>query len=183
VSATARTGRTVLRGRFGLWVLGITTAGALYLVVDSLARGYVGQTAEILPWVLLPLWVIYLLLVRPALVVTDRELVVVNVLRRHELDWGTVEDLQLRYQAKVVLRDGTTVTAWGAPAVGLDRTTGVAPTVGDPSAGQVTAIKRLLYTHIDAATPGTGAARHRWDTVGVAGSAVLLLLLVLATVL
>ncbi len=175
----ARTGRTVLRGRFGLWVLGITAAAALYLVVDALARGYVGQTVATLPWVLLPLWVIYLLLVRPALVVTDRELVVVNVLRRHELDWGAVEDVQLRYQAKVELRDGTMVTAWGAPAVGLDRTTGVAPTVGDPSAGQVTAIKRLLYTHIDAAVPGTGTARHRWDLVGVVGSVALLLLLVL----
>ncbi|MGC5167275.1 PH domain-containing protein [Luteimicrobium sp. DT211] len=174
--STQSPSRTVLRGRFGLWLLGIASAFALYLVVDALARGVVGETLALLPWLILPLWVIYLLLVRPALVVTDRRLVVVNVLFRHELDWGQVEDIQLRYQAKVVLRDGSTVTAWGAPAVGLDRTTGVAPAVGDPAAAQVTGIKRLVYPHIDDATPGTGTARRRWDLVGVVGSVVVIVL-------
>lgn len=111
----------MLRATFGLWILGAATGLTLYLVYDALAAGAVLFTLASLPWLLLVLWVIYVLTVRPCLIVRRNELVIVNVGREHHLPWSTIADLTSRYQLAVVLHDGRRIVSWGAPSLGVDR--------------------------------------------------------------
>lgn len=176
-------GRVVLRPRFGPWLTGVAALVCVVLVVQSLAAGYVADTLRIAPWLLLVLWVMVVLLVRPSVVIDDDTLTVTNVLRRHVLPWATVDDVTLRYQMRVHLREDRWIVCWGAPAVGLDRTAGAKRDPQGSRTEEATTLRRLVWDHVDHAPATDVPARSGWDVVGVVGSVVVVVLLVASVVL
>jgi len=143
----------VVRGRSGPWLLGGLVALAAYLVVDALARGYVADTLRTLPWLAALCWAVYLVLVHPCARLSSRGVVVVNVLRRHDVPWQHVSYVTYRSLVTIVLDDGRTLTCWGVPA-GRDRRP---PDVFTP----------YLEAREDAAT--TTGVVSRWDRMGLSG--------------
>ncbi|MGK9146561.1 hypothetical protein KXS11_02890 [Plantibacter flavus] len=113
--------RTTLRSTSGYWILGVTAALMIFFVVDAISRGAWTFALQALPWELLVVWVVYLILVRPCIIVEPEQLTIVNVARVHDIPWPRMEEATSRYQLTVLLRDGRRITSWGAPTAGLDR--------------------------------------------------------------
>jgi hypothetical protein len=111
--------RVVLRAQSGWWIGGLVAVIFVFFVVDAVVRGALPFALQSLPWMLLILWAIYLLLVRPAIILVPGEIEVVNVLRRHIIPWSDVEHVGSRYQVVVYLLDGRRFVSWGAPTSGL----------------------------------------------------------------
>lgn len=180
--------RTTLRSTSGYWILGVTGLLMAFFIVDAISRGAWSFALQALPWELLVLWIVYLVLVRPCIIVEPAQLTIVNVGRLHEIPWPRMEDATSRYQLTVLLRDGRKITSWGAPTAGLDRPSMLGGRSGrqgvdhqDRAAGVrrpgrvgnegPTAIQLIERAHerwgrIDPAD--TRLAVSRWDVVAVA---------------
>jgi hypothetical protein len=113
--------RVTLRATGGYWILGVTAALVLFFVVDAVSRGAWTFALAALPWELLAVWVVYVVLVRPCVVVEPAKLSIVNIGRVHEIPWTRVDSITSRFQLSVILDDGRRIVSWGAPSVGLDR--------------------------------------------------------------
>lgn len=68
------------------------------------------------PWVLLGLWILYVIGPASVLRTDDRGVVAQNLLRRTSFEWGRVVDIDMSWQIRFSLDDGSTVTAFGGPA-------------------------------------------------------------------
>ncbi|KQM15580.1 hypothetical protein ASF83_06400 [Plantibacter sp. Leaf171] len=119
--ATNARNRTTLRSTSGYWILGVTALLMVFFIIDAVGRGAWGFALLALPWELLVVWLVYLVLVRPCIVIEPERLTIVNVGRLHEIPWSRLEEATSRYQLTVLLRDGRKITSWGAPSAGLDR--------------------------------------------------------------
>jgi hypothetical protein len=119
--AAARPDRLVLRGGSGWWLLGGSGAVAILLIVDAVVRGNIPVALRALPWLALALWLIWVVLVRPCIVVTRERLEIVNVCTRHSVPWDRIAHLTSRFQLRAELDDGRSLRSWGAPTAGIDR--------------------------------------------------------------
>ena len=122
MTGSARTGkgaddRIVIRGASGWWISGILAALFAYMLVDAAVRSEWSTILLALPWMCAILLICWMLLIRPCLVVTPSNLIVVNVLRVHTLPWRRIAELHVRYQLVITLTDGTVRRAWGSPTV------------------------------------------------------------------
>ena len=106
-----------MRGASGWWISGILALLFAYMLVDAAVRAEWSTILLALPWMCAILLVCWMLLIRPCLVVTPSNLIVVNVLRVHTLPWARVAELHVRYQLVITLTDGTVLRAWGSPTV------------------------------------------------------------------
>ncbi|AZH83382.1 hypothetical protein EAO79_11065 [Plantibacter sp. PA-3-X8] len=113
--------RTTLRSTSGFWILGVTALLMVFFIIDAVGRGAWNFAVQALPWELLVVWLVYLVLVRPCIVIEPSQLTIVNVGRLHDIPWSRMEEATSRYQLTVLLRDGRKITSWGAPSAGLDR--------------------------------------------------------------
>jgi hypothetical protein len=111
----------VLRSTFGIGIVIAASLLVIYFTADAVLRGAWGFAVAALPWQLLGLWVVYLVLVRPCVIVTPDALTIVNVGRVHDLPWSAITEIVSGYQLSAVLGDGRRITSWGAPSIGLDR--------------------------------------------------------------
>ena len=116
-----KSARKVLRPTSGYWLAGTLTAIVLFFGIDALVRLDFGYLLTALPWQLLAIWVLYLLLVRPCVVLVPEHLRVINLFRRHDIAWPAIDHFGGRYQLIVFLREGRKIACWGAPSTGLDR--------------------------------------------------------------
>src|SRR3954453_23939601 len=64
------------------------------------------------------LWVLWVVLWRPSIRISDDAIDVVNALRTWTIPWSRVQDVESRLQYVIVLDDGRAVTAWGSPFSG-----------------------------------------------------------------
>jgi hypothetical protein len=118
---SAKPVRKVLRPTSGYWLAGTLTAIVLFFSIDALVRLDFGYLLTALPWQLLAIWVLYVLLVRPCVVLVPEHLRVINLFRRHDIAWPAIDRFGGRYQLIVFLRDDKKIACWGAPSTGLDR--------------------------------------------------------------
>jgi hypothetical protein len=118
---SSKSARKVLRPISGYWLAGTLTAIVLFFGIDALVRLDFGYLLTALPWQLLAIWVLYVLLVRPCVVLVPEHLRVINLFRRHDIAWAEIDRFGGRYQLIVFLRDGKKIACWGAPSTGLDR--------------------------------------------------------------
>jgi hypothetical protein len=103
----------VLRAPTGLiWLVGVA-ALALFLLGDVVVRGSWGQALLIAPWMLVPLWFVYVFLYAPHLEVRDDRVRVHNPLRTIDLPWSTVDDLVMRWQLEFHLTPDAAATGVG----------------------------------------------------------------------
>jgi hypothetical protein len=113
--------RKVLRPTSGYWLAGTLTVVVLVFSIDALVHLDFAYLLTALPWQLLAIWVLYVLLVRPAIVIEPQHLRVINLVRQHDIAWSAIERFGGRYQLIVFLHGGRKIACWGAPATGLDR--------------------------------------------------------------
>jgi len=111
--------RLVLRARTAYVLFGLVAVIVAAMAVDGFARGAAWQTLLVLPWFVAILWFIYLVLVRPCVVIDTQGVTVVNVFRRHRIPWPRLADAASRYQLSLTRDDGRTVSSWGAPTTGI----------------------------------------------------------------
>jgi hypothetical protein len=179
--ARPRSERIVLRPASALWTFGIVAAFLLWLLTDAVIRGAWEYALSALPWLLLILWVVYVLLLRPCVALGPDGITIVNVFRRHRIPWKLVDDFTTRFSLLVRLTDGRAIRSWGAPSTGIDRPfqTGspdsrfVAPeqprAAGVRRSGRdATPGRRLSQPTIGSIIEG---ARDRWDGRDEAASA------------
>lgn len=114
--STEQRERLVLRARSAYLLFGLVAIIVVAMAVDGFARGATSQTLLVLPWLVAILWFVYLVLLRPCVVVDTNGLTVVNIVRRHRIPWPRLSTVSSRYQLTFTLDDGRTVSSWGAPA-------------------------------------------------------------------
>ncbi|WP_108250273.1 PH domain-containing protein [Planctomonas deserti] len=111
----------MLRPASSLWTFGIVAAFVLWLFVDAVLRGATEFALTALPWLLLVLWTVYVVMLRPCVALGPDGITIVNVFRRHRIAWALVDDFTTRFSLLVRLKDGRAIRSWGAPSTGIDR--------------------------------------------------------------
>lgn len=144
-----------IRARSGLWITAAIAVLLASLAVDAVVRGALAAALAALPWQVLALWVVYLLTVRPRIVIAPDALTIVNAARIHRLPWNSIDYVTSRFQLAVWLLDGRRIVSWGAPSLGIDRALVSAGDGGDGSEAAAAA----------AAAGASGSAA----TIGTAG--------------
>ena len=80
---------------------GLVVALGLALLVDAAVRGRWDVVLQALGPIAVVVWAVWVLMVRPTVVVQPDRLTVTNPLRVVELPWGAVADVRMRYQIVV----------------------------------------------------------------------------------
>ncbi len=111
----------MLRPASALWTFGIVAAFVVWLFADAVLRGATEFALTALPWLLLILWTVYVVMLRPCVALGPDGITIVNVFRRHRIAWSLVDDFTTRFSLLVRLRDGRAIRSWGAPSTGIDR--------------------------------------------------------------
>lgn len=109
-------GARTYRAPSGMVVLILSALLALFLLGDAVVRGGWGQALLLAPWVLLALWMVYEVSYVSSVRVDAEGVVVQNLLRRTSFGWGSVRDIDLRWQLQFALDDGRELTCYGGPA-------------------------------------------------------------------
>lgn len=178
------TGRPrVLRAPAGLvWLVGVA-AVAVFLLGDVAVRGSVPQALLIAPWLLIPVWFVYVFLYAPHLAVTADGVRVHNILRTVRVPWSTVDEIRMRWQLEFAL----TAEARAAGDLGArTRRTGVVEAWAVTARPRQRPAARAARAHADADTlevlrglhasvgpqPGAHVTRS-WNVVAL-GSAALI---------
>jgi len=117
----SRSERIVLRPASALWTFGLVAAFLLWLFSDAVIRGAWEFALSVLPWMLLIVWVVYVVMLRPCVALGPSGITIVNVFRRHLIPWHLVDDFTTRFSLLVRLKDGSAIRSWGAPSTGIDR--------------------------------------------------------------
>ncbi|MER7796635.1 hypothetical protein [Microbacterium sp. NPDC096154] len=95
----------ILRAPTGLfWLVGVA-AVAVLLLGDVVVRGGGEQALLIAPWLLVPVWFVYVFFYAPHVAVDARRVRVHNVLRAVELPWAAVDDIVMRWQLEFHLTE------------------------------------------------------------------------------
>lgn len=115
---TDAVGPTVIRSTSGYWLTGALTIVVIIFSIDATVRGDLGYFLAIMPWELLAIWLLFVTLVRPRILVYPGRLRVINLLRSHDIAWSAIGHLGGRYQLIISLQDGRKISCWGAPATG-----------------------------------------------------------------
>jgi hypothetical protein len=121
IPRSARKGRVVLRGDTGYWLVGAVAAIFLLFLISAIASGGWDFVVRGLPWGLFIVWVLYLVLVRPCLVLVPGEITVINILRRYAIAWDAIARIGTRHQLIVELNTGKQIPSWGAEQPRLRR--------------------------------------------------------------
>jgi len=154
--------RIVLRPASALWTFGIVAAFLLWLFSDAVIRGAWEYALTALPWLLLILWVVYVVVLRPCVALGPDGITIVNVFRRHRVPWLLVDDFTTRFSLLVRLRDGRTIRSWGAPSTGIDR-----PFQTGAADGRFAAPEPPRASGVRSGAPGRGRAPRRVEpTIG-----------------
>lgn len=123
--------------------IGVCGAGLVYI---ALAESVTSLVFGAWPIVLVA-WLAWVLYVRPAVVVTDGFVEIVNPFRTHRVPWGDIDQVDSRYALTVHTRSGRRIRAWAAPA---------------PGARQALSTRREEVSR----TPGDGETRRPSDAEG-----------------
>jgi hypothetical protein len=107
-------GRVVVRGDSGYWLVGSVVAIFLFFDISAFAQGAAAFGIRALPWSLFVIWLLYVILVRPCVVLSPGMLDIVNIFRRYSVRWSAIEHLGTRYQLVVELVGGRRITSMGA---------------------------------------------------------------------
>ncbi|WOF24432.1 PH domain-containing protein [Microbacterium betulae] len=160
--ATSRT----IRGNAGIVWLVLTAAVVLFLLGDVVVRGGAYQALLIAPWLLLPVWFVWVFLYAPHVTADRQGVRVRNPLRTTEIPWDAVREITLRWQVAFRLADGREIQAWAVAAKRPNRRS------HDQPAERETEILRELREN---ALPSVGGeARQSWDVPALASLLALL---------
>lgn len=107
------TGRRVLRPATGLFWLVAVAVVVLFLLGDVVVRGSWDQALLVAPWLLIPVWFVYVCLYAPHLEVDEERVRVHNVLRTIDLPWSAVDDIVMRWQLEFHLTADAAATGVG----------------------------------------------------------------------
>lgn len=159
--------RRVFRGTSATIVMIVSAVIALVLLGDAVVRAGIVVGLLLAPWVLLVLWGVYVF-AYVSCVQTDASGVrVQNVLRITEVPWGEIEDVALRWQLELHLRDGTVVRSFGGPSAGRPRRLPRRPDTpgqsADPPAMRDADLIREQWQAALSRDAPIGAVRRSWD--------------------
>lgn len=172
------TRRRVFRGASATIVMIVSAVIALVLLGDAVIRAGIVVGLLLAPWVLLVLWGVYVFAYVSDVQTDASGVRVQNVLRIIEVPWSEIEDVALRWQLELHLRDGTVVRSFGGPSAGrprrLPRRPDVPGQAADPPAMRDADIIREQWQTAVATDAPAGAVRRSWD-VWALGALVILI--------
>jgi hypothetical protein len=145
-----------LFGRVLTVVIALLCAVALVFVV---ATESTASTLRTVPWLLLVAGACWALFWRPAVIVDDSGVHVVNPLRTIDVPWPAIQDVDTRFALVLVTAYGR-VTAWAAPA---------------PGAREVLRASTVDTKHLPRSTVKEGGIRPGDLPTGPSGSAALII--------
>jgi hypothetical protein len=108
--------RIVLRAGNGYWSTGVVAAIFLFFLASAIIQGAALFVVQALPWSLLVLWLLYLILIRPCVILVPGTITVINILRRYSIAWSAVEKVGTRFQMIIFLTGDRRITSMGAPS-------------------------------------------------------------------
>jgi len=182
---------------YGRWLTGGAALAAVIALVSVLAADGVQDALLLLPVMGLVVVLVWALFWRPAVEVSDGEVVVRNVLETVRVPWPAYRGVTVKYSL-VVHSTGRDVTAWAAPRssgtaqrlrrrrppegpLGGGRHNANAERVADAITERQAALKGAGYLEDAEAAVAAGVGpRRQWHSVTIAGVLVLAVAAVLA---
>ncbi|KQS08859.1 PH domain-containing protein [Curtobacterium sp. MCLR17_007] len=158
---------------------GLVVALGLALLVDAAVRGRWDVVLQALGPIAVVVWAVWVLMVRPTVVVRPDRLTVTNPLRVVELPWGAVADVRMRYQIVVEATDTRRVTCWGGPTLPRPKPArrGERPVM--PTSPELSVVLDAWAVARDRGLDG-GTVTRRWDRPALVVGAVAVVLLVVS---
>ena len=112
------TPRRTFRAPSGIVVMIASALVAVFLLGDAVLRAGVGTGLLLAPWVLLALWFAYVFVYISCVQTDAAGMRLRNLLRIVDVPWRQISDIDLSWQLRVRLVDGTTVRSFGGPVAG-----------------------------------------------------------------
>lgn len=169
---TARPPR-IFRVTGAAWLLGLTAAIAIALLVEAAVRSGVGQALLLAPWLLLVIWVVYVVGIASDVRADAAGVEVQNLLRRTAVPWSRVKRIALRWQLELTLDAGAVVRCFGGPSRSRPRRIGPERTREDGNGEAADGIARLQKLRLEAEVPPDAAVVRSWDWASILAFAVL----------
>ncbi|MCJ1713212.1 PH domain-containing protein [Curtobacterium sp. VKM Ac-2922] len=159
---------------------GLVVVLGLALLVDAAVRGSWDVVLQALGPIAVVVWGVWVLMVRPTVVVTPDQLTVTNPLRVVELPWGSVADVRMRYQIVIETTEPRRLTCWGGPTLPRPKPArrGERPVM--PTSGELTVVLDAWAVARDRGVDNAAAVVRRWDRPALVAGAVALALLVVS---
>ena len=175
---------------YGRWLTGAAAVTAVIALVSVAAVDGVAESLRLLPLLALVVLLVWALFWRPAVEVSDGEIVVRNVLATVRVPWPAYRGVTVKYSL-VVHTTGADVTAWAAPRssgtaqrlrrrravagpLGPGRHNANAERVADAVVERQAALKDAGFLQgAEAAVAAGVAPQRRWHWLTIAGAVVL----------
>ena len=178
MSRSGRPRRYVLRPASTAVTFWVGVVVLAIIAATPAATGSWRVFAFVLPLALFLIWLLWVVLYRPAVHWDKNEVVIVNIGRIHVLPWARVFALRQGINLIFTLHGGRTISAWGAPAPkgpgnlvsNFDR--------GSRLERNVDRNVEVLDGYLLSAAPSEEQVTSRWDVVPLAIGGVLLLAVV-----
>lgn len=181
---TATPGSRVFRALSATIVMVGSAAIALFLLGDAVVRAGIVTGMLLAPWVLLVLWGVYVLAYVSCVQTDASGIRVQNLLRIIEVPWAQVDDIAMRWQLELHLRDGAVVRCFGGPGGGrpgrLPRRSDTPGRPADPPAVRdIELIRDQWHRAVDTDAPASPVQRF-WDVWALVALGVLVTWAVIA---
>lgn len=110
--------RRTFRAPSGIVVMIASAIVAVFLLGDAVLRAGILSGLLLAPWVLLALWFAYVFVYISCVQTDAAGMRLRNLLRIVDVPWRQISDIDLSWQLRVRLVDGTTVRSFGGPVAG-----------------------------------------------------------------
>lgn len=165
------TERKTLRATSSLVSFWAVAGLAAFFVGDAAFRGAWAFVGRWLPLIALVVFLFWLVLWRSCIRVERDRVVVINLLRVHEVPWARVLEVVQGPQVRLDLDDGSHLLCWGGP---------FPKRPGTRSAGEISGEIAFMESRRESAEPSKARIRSYWDVPVLALGVILVIVAVSA---
>lgn len=156
-----------------VWLLGISSAIVVALLIEATSRSGIGEALLLAPWLLLVLWVIHVVGIASDIRANRTGAGVQNLLRRTWVPWSRVKRIALRWQIELTLDQGDVVKCFGGPSRSRPRRLGPGRSREDADDLAADGVAKLQRLRLEADAPSDAAVVRSWDWPAITALAVL----------
>lgn len=173
----------VFRVTGAAWLLGVSAAIVIALLIEAGVRSGFGEAMLLAPWLLLVLWVLYVVGIASDVRADRSGVQVQNLLRRTAVPWSEVKRVAMRWQLELTLDEGAVVRCFGGPARSRPRRLGPGGTRESGNEDAEDGIAKLQRLRLEAQSEPDAVVVRSWDRWAILAFAVLTAWAVMAILL